>query len=92
MKQVRKFLELSTVNLPQETAQAIEAGTFGKKPIMSNEHGWLFHVPSAPGWLPDAVTCVHFIAIMSLAIDAGCDYVLFDKDVEPVDWLPAFEW
>ena len=92
MKQVRKFLELSTAHLPEKTTMAIDAGTFGKKPTMFNEYGWLFHVPESAEDLPKEVICLSFIKIIHLAIDAGCDYVLFDRDADAVDWLPTFEW
>ena len=93
MKNIRKFLEVSTGNLPWMTAIRIEGGEFPRKPTYSNEYGWVFHVPEFVQELKEeGVECPYFLNIMSLAIDADCDYVMFDRDVEPVDWLPKFEW
>jgi len=93
MKNVRKFLEVSTGNLPQVTADMISAGQFPKPPAYTNEYSWIFHVPETIQELYDqGVVCSRFCNIMALAIDAECDYVIFDRDVEPVDWLPSFDW
>ena len=93
MKQVRKFLDLSTGHLPRKTAEEIEAEVFPKKPAMQSEYAWLFSVPETIQELHDAgVTCGAFLNVMVLAQDTGCDYVLFDRDAEPVDWLPTFDW
>ena len=89
MKNVRKFLELSTGHLPKETAERIEAGIFQKPPTYANEYGWCFHVPEKTSEVDE---CPHLMAIVAFAIDAGCDYIIFDRDVAPCDWLPYFDW
>jgi hypothetical protein len=93
MKNVRKFLEVSTGNLPEITADLICAGQFPKPPAYTNEYGWIFHVPEHINELEEqGIVCHHFINIMALAIDAECDYVMFDRDTEAVEWLPKFDW
>ena len=42
--------------------------------------------------LPEGVDCDAFKTVMALAMDAGCDYVLFDRDVPPVPYLTVFDW
>ena len=92
MRNVRRFYDCSTANLPEQTAQAIDSGLFAKSPTMQNEHGWLFSVPETLADLPEGVDCDAFKTVMALAMDAGCDYVLFDRDVSPVPYLEEFEW
>lgn len=92
MQNVRKAYECSTAHLPEKTARAIDIGSFAKPAAMQNEHGWLIYVPETLAELPDGVDCDAFRAIMALAIDSGCDYVLFDRDVPPVDYLKIFDW
>ena len=91
MKQVRKFLEVSTANVPAEIAEAIDGCYFARKPTMSGEYGWLFHVPEDLTQ-PEGLNSKAFDNILALAQDAGCDYVLFDRDTDVVDWLPTFDW
>ena len=92
MRNVRRFYDCSTANLPEQTAQAIDSGLFAKSPTMQNEHGWLFSVPETLADLPEGVDCDAFKAVMALAMDAGCDYVLFDRDVPPAPYLEVFDW
>ncbi len=92
MLNVRRFYDCSTAHLPANTAQAIDSGLFAKSPIMQNEFGWLFSVPETLADLPEGVNCDAFKTVMALAIDAGCDYVLFDRDVPPIPYLEVFDW
>lgn len=92
MLNVRKFYDCSTAHLPEQTVQAIENGLFAKSPSMQNEYGWLFSVPETLADLPEGVDCDAFKAVMALAMDAGWDYVLFDRDVPQVPYLEVFDW
>lgn len=92
MRNVRKFYDCSTAHLPVQTAEAIDSGLFANSPTMQNEYGWLFSVPETLADMPPAVGCDAFKTVMALAMDAGCDYVLFDRDVPPVPYLDVFDW
>lgn len=92
MRNVRRFYDCSTAHLPEQTVQAIENGLFAKPPSMQNEYGWLFSVPETLADMPKGVDCDAFKAVMALAMDAGCDYVLFDRDVPPAPYLEVFDW
>ncbi len=92
MRNVRRFYDCSTAHLPAQTAEAIENGRFAKSPSLQNEYGWLFSIPETLADLPEGVDCDAFKTVMSLAMDAGCDYVLFDRDVPPVPYLDVFDW
>lgn len=92
MQNVRRFYDCSTSHLPEQTAYAIDAGLFAKPPVMHNEYGWLFSVPETFAELPEELGCDAFRAVMALAMDAGCDYVLFDRDGPPVAYMDVFDW
>lgn len=91
MQNVRKIYEVSTAHIPAEIAEAIDNGIFARKPAMMREEGWLFSVPEdlTP---PEGLNSKAFTRVLALAQDAGCDWVLFDRDVPPVDYLPIFDW
>lgn len=91
---VRRHLDLSTAHLPEETAAAIDAGIFPKRPTMASEYGWLFNVPD-PADLPETAKewpCEAFRLVMQRAALLGCDFVLFDRDGALVEDLPFYEW
>ena len=93
MRNVGKYYECCTGHIPEVHAIAIDQGTFPVMPVMLNEHGWLFAIPSDTYKLKEATaTCGAFLKIMDLALDADCDYVLFDRDVEPVSYLKLYDW
>lgn len=92
MLNVRRFYDCSTAHLPEQTAHAIDNGLFAKSPTMQNAYGWLFSVPETLADLPEGVDCSAFKAVIALAMDTGCDYVLFDRDVPPVAYLEVFDW
>ncbi|ODM45303.1 hypothetical protein A9320_11735 [Ruegeria sp. PBVC088] len=92
MRNVHAFYDCNTAHLPGETAQAIDSGLFAKSPVMQSDFGWLFSVPETLADLPEGVDCDAFKTVMALAIDASCDYVLFDRDVPPVPYLEVFDW
>lgn len=91
---VRKHFDVSTAHVPAETAAAIDAGTFPKKPMLTGEYGWLFSVPDAQDFTETAEEwpCEAFRQVMTRALLLGCDFVLFDADGETVEDLPVFEW
>ncbi|KHQ49949.1 hypothetical protein OA50_05526 [Mameliella alba] len=64
----------------------------GEAHRLRNEYGWLFSVPETLAALPEGIDCDAFKTVMALAMDAGCDYVLFDRDVSPVAYLELFDW
>lgn len=91
MRHVRKIYEVSTAHIPLEIAQAIDAGYFARDSAMDRETGWLFSVPEDLTQ-PNGLNSVAFDNILYLAQDAGCDWVLFDRDVLTVEYLPTFDW
>lgn len=91
MKHVRKIYEVSTAHIPQEIAEAIDANIFARQPAMVREYGWLFSVPEDLTQ-PEGLNSRAFDAILCLAQDNECDWVLFDRDVPIVEYLPTFDW
>jgi len=93
MKNVRKFYECCTAHLPEVVAINIDQGKFAVTPTMTNEYGWMFNVPETTLEMRlDETFCTAFLNIMELAIDADCDYIIFDRDVDPVEYLKLYNW
>ena len=85
--QIRKFLDLSTGHLPLSDRGHLEryarsGGSFGLT-CLSGPHGWFVHVPLDP-YSHDWPGSRSLRAVLVLARNHDCDYVLFDAD-GPVD-------
>lgn len=91
MKNVRKIYEVSTAHIPQEIAEAIDGNYFARKPAMVREYGWLFSVPDDMTQ-PEGLNSTAFDALLCFAQDAGCDWLLFDRDVPAVEYHRTFDW
>ena len=91
MKNVRKIYEVSTAHIPAHVASAIDDGIFARRPAMVREEGWLFSVPEDLTQ-PPGLNSKPFDCILALAQDAGCDWVLFDRDVPQVEYLTSYDW
>lgn len=92
---IRKFLNLSTAHVTEDTAKVLDhlpgipdhwsqwvVGT-------DNTYGWWIWAGQEDGLddLPEDLRgCV------DLAKQHDCDWILFDRDVEPIDQLPRYEW
>lgn len=86
---VRKFLDVSTSNLTKATAQRFEDGE-GWHQSMSGEYGWLVYVPEEGNTRDDAPDDLK--AVIAFAQQHACDYILFDRDADPVGGLPVYDW
>lgn len=97
---VRKFLDLSTGHLTEQTREWIDANlirvpygaavfaTYGTFALANGEYGWFVYVPTEPAALQvpdDLATCIRF------AEDQDCDWLLFDTDGGRVDGLAFYE-
>ena len=79
---IRKTLELSTAHLSTHTAQRMSLFS-----MVRHEFGWLVSVDTTGDTYPNDLH-----ACMVLAESNGCDYILFDSDVEPIEDLPTYDW
>lgn len=95
MKHVRKFYDCSTAHLPRQTVEKMEAGLWPSV-SMESEFGFLVHVPETSDGLDEVkargMDCPYYLTIIQFAQDAGCDYIMFDRDVEPVAYFEEFDW
>ena len=89
---VIKVLELSTGHLKPETRSLLDApgaGTIlGRGPSMSSEHGWLMWAGKMP--YEDEAFSDDLGSAIGVARDLGCEYILFDRDVEAREGLAFY--
>lgn len=99
----RKFLDTSTAHVsPAARDWLDEQGRIAAAAVTDQDEepaihigrlvtGWFFYAdenPSSPYLgIPDDV-----IRLMQEARKRGCEYVLLDRDAEPLDGLPTYEW
>jgi hypothetical protein len=95
MHHVRKFYDCSTAHLPEATVKKMELGEWPSV-SMESDYGFLVHVPEKSDGIAHlkerGMECPFYLVIIQFAQDAGCDYILFDRDVETVPYLQAFDW
>jgi len=86
---VRRFLDLSTAHLDDESRGFLEGGGEGVTSYPLT-YGWLVYV-SEPGSLACYEVPGVLLEILSRARALGCEYVLLDSDAEMDAELPVFE-
>ena len=89
---VRKFFDISTAHLTQETRDALDEG-HGPTPIFRHpdRYGWFIWVPDAPE-IPEIEECPpDLMACILLARRHDCDYLLIDRDAELHPELTDYE-
>jgi hypothetical protein len=95
---VRRFLDLSTAHLDEESRDWLELRLGGNgmpnEPVFNDaatEVGWWMWVPSEEKYeRDDTPGALRRLFLHALAL--GCDYILFDRDAEPSPALPTFDW
>ena len=93
-----KFMELSTAHMMRRDAELLEAGTAVVR--LDREEGCFVHVSdTAHGHLDRDLAAMteagysnEIRRLFGLARKYGCDWILFDRDVESTPGLPTFEW
>lgn len=89
MLETHNVLFLSTAHLDPETGQDPNP----EWASMSGEYGFLVYAGKevGPKWhLSDAPECVQKAA--AFAIENGCTYICFDRDVPVIDELQTWDW
>lgn len=88
-----KMLALSTGHLTRETIALLEIQASGKPtpyfemPVAyaKRDYGWFVHVAdNTPDCPTDLEACLH------LAKSQGCNWIMFDRDVETIEQLVVF--
>jgi len=93
--EIHKMLALSTGHLTRETRGLLDQAANPhrqtmayKMPVtfMKDEYGWFVHVAEDTPLCPtDLEACLH------LARHKHCGWIMFDRDVDPIEVLPTFE-
>lgn len=96
---IEKMLTLSTAHVSEDTAALLEdtlQQTLGTAPFIcfqKDDYGWFVHVPadvsmreSLDTFPEDLRTC------MDHARAEGCTWLMFDRDADLVEGLPAYDW
>lgn len=58
-----------------------------KFPVGATVYGWFFRAPPSDADFPEFLR-----GIIEAARNAGCDYVMLDRDAEELDGVPTFDW
>lgn len=89
---IRSFLILSTIHVPQSVAQMLDQTPREEWPLCGghwSSYGWFLwcHEEDVEGNIPPEL-----MVVFDFARSKGCNYVLFDCDADQRDDLPQFEW
>jgi hypothetical protein len=88
---VRKFLDVSTSNLSELTCATL--GSIEGVSADETRYGWLMHASNgAAQYAREHDWPAELLPIVELARSKGCEYILFDRDAEPIEGLPTFDW
>jgi len=90
-----RVADLSTAHLTQEAAQQLQdygnAGVPALR-VMRDEYGFFVSVPSEIHAALYEQYPASLIRCIKWACQQGFDYVLFDRDAEPVSALTTYDW
>lgn len=92
---IRRFLDLSTAHVSEETGSWLDRQTLPDLATYPHVHemvgtGWFVWAdpdPSPETQVPDDLR-----ALFTYARSQNCDYILLDRDAETLDELPTFDW
>lgn len=90
MIEITKMLALSTAHLTEQTCNSYLPGWEGPA-YKKGEYGWFVPI------FDDCVESVEPAAsdlkeCMLKAIAEGCDWLMFDRDVDTIDDLKVYDW
>lgn len=89
--EVLKMLALSTSHLTSDTADDINYDNIdGLIRYRKDEYGWFVYVPEENWEFHDHPADIYDCLVF--ARKNGFDWIMFDRDVEPIDELPVYEW
>ena len=90
----RRFLDLSTGHLRSSTREWLDHNDrWPTRYAHPDGHGWFVYVPSDPVNDPPDMSAIpdDLISAVAFARTRDCDFVLFDRDAEPVAGLAYYE-
>lgn len=90
---IRKVLDISISHLPME--QGATLNELDGVVAHEYQYGWLMWVPNDPdesNLAMEEQAPENILMLQRYARDLDCDYIMFDRDAEPEDQLPSYEW
>ena len=90
------MLALSTGHITRETADLMDINRIGGVVLYNKDAaGWFVHIPDSGldfDELEDGECPADLYRCMKYARDNGCDWIMFDCDVETIEDLPVYNW
>lgn len=101
--EIEKMLVLSTVHVPPALARVLDAaiedriigGVLPFNMAMARDEGWLFMIPERDGWFVSELLAslpAGLSAPFTVAMNEGCQWLLFDRDGPEEPNLPTYDW
>lgn len=91
--EIEKILTLSTHNISEGTAEWLDSQLYNKEQVLTvyskKEYGWFVPVYSS---VLEKTIPEDLMKIAKYALDLGCQWIMFDRDVDVNEELPSFEW
>jgi len=94
---IEKMLTLSTAHVTADTAAQLDdrlhqmLGTAPFICFQKDDYGWFVHVPAVPDPRHEQIP-PDLNACMAMARAEGCTWLMFDRDADPVEGLPTYDW
>lgn len=88
---IYKYLEASTGNVTQDTMNKIEEGKIGVQ-TMSGPYGAFIAVLDDADLQRSIVKETDLYPLFDLARAEWCDWIYLDRDADPIENLPFFDW
>ena len=90
------MLALSTGHVSRETAELMDDDNIDDVTLYNKSgYGWYVYIPDEGidfDKLADGECPADLYRCMKYARDNGCDWLMFDCDVETIDELPVYNW
>ena len=98
LPRMSKFMELSTAHFTKNDAKLLIRGEAVVR--LDRDEGCFLHVPNEEhGELAERLEAMRkagysseIFNLVYMARTYGCDWILFDGDIDPTPGLPTFEW
>ncbi len=89
------MLALSTSHITEDTAGRMDKNDIeGVVLYQKKDFGWFVYVPYAFDFkeLEDGDCPADIFRCMKFALENGCDWIMFDNDVNEIPDLPVYDW
>ena len=92
--ETQRMLCLCTNHVSKETAGLMDSNSIEEVILyVKGEYGWFVYIPDSIKFeLDEDKIPQDLYQCMEFACDNGFDWIMFDRDVETINELPAYEW